>query len=218
MSTQEHSVGSDAGDRAVQWIGHHQRRVMVVAAIAFFIVGGVWFTQSARVRRETFAAAALSQARVAAESGNLQLAASDLGRIIITYGKTGAGQEAVILLANVHLQQSQPDLAVSELRDLLSRGVEPHLRGPAAGLLGTALEELGRFGEAADAFEQAADNVPYELIRGPFMMDLARTAAAAGDTGRAAAVYEAIIAADENSQGAVEAKFRLAELLHTSVQ
>ncbi len=218
MSEREHSVGSDAGDRAVQWVVHHQRRVMVVAATAFLIAGGVWFTQSARVRRETFAARELSQARGAAESGNLQLAASDLGRIITTYGKTGAGQEAVILLANVHLRQSQPELAVSELRDLLSRGVEPHLRGPAAGLLGTALEEMGRFREAADAFEQAADNIPYGFIRGPFLMDLARTAAAGGDTGRAAATYEAIIADDENSQAAAEAKFRLAELLHASVQ
>ena len=174
--------------------------------------------QSAQTRREVFAAGELSQARVVVQSGNLQLAVSDLGRITSTYPKTLAGQEAVILLANVYLQQSQPELAVTELGDLLALGPAQHLEGPAAGLLGSALEELGRFGEAADAYERAANAVSYDLIRGGLMMDLARAATVAGDTGRAADAYEAIIAEDDASPTAAEARFRLAELGRNSIQ
>ncbi|MCH7714760.1 MAG: tetratricopeptide repeat protein [Gemmatimonadetes bacterium] len=212
MSTTGHSVGSDAGDRAIQWWAENRRRITIGGSIVFLIGGGAWFTRSARIRQETFAEGELSQARVAAQSGNLQLAASDLGRIINLYPKTGPGQEAVILLANVHLQQSQPELAVSELRDLMLRGPEPYLEGPVAGLLGNALEELGRFAEAADAYDQAAEGVGYDLIRSMYLMEGARAAALAGDTGRAAAAYETIIEEDQDATTVGEATFRLAEL------
>jgi len=211
-------VGSDAGDRAIQWLAANRRRITIGGSIVFLIGGGAWFNRSARIRQETFAEGELSQARVAAQSGNLQLAASDLGRIINLYPNTGPGQEAVILLANVHLQQSQPELAVSELRDLMSRGPEPYLEGPVAGLLGSALEELGRFAEAADAYEQAADGVGYDLIRSMYLMEVARAAVLAGDTGRAAAAYETIIEEDQDPATVGEATFRMAELRRNSVQ
>ena len=212
MSTKQESVGSDAGDRAVHWFAQNRRRVTIGGSIAVLIGGGAWFTRSASVRQEMFAEGELSQARVAAQSGNLQLAASDLGRIINLYPKTGPGQEAVILLANVHLQQSQPELAVSELRDLMSRGPESHLESPAAGLLGNALEELGRFAEAADAYDQAADGVGYDYIRSMYLMEVGRAAGLAGDTGRAAGAYETIIDEDQDAATVGEATFRLAEL------
>lgn len=218
MNGHEDSAGLEAGDRAVAWVTRHKRRLTIGTATVFLIGGGVWFTWSAQARQQTFAARGLSQARVAAESGNLQLAASDLGRIVSTYPKTPAGQEAVLLLANVHLQQSQPDLAVAELRNLLSRGLEDHLEGPAAGLLGSALEELDRFAEAADAYQRAADAVTYGLIRSQYLMDHARSAALAGDSGRAAIAYEAIIAEDEDAPAAGEATFRLAELRRGKVR
>ena len=172
----------------------------------------MWFTRTAQIRREEFASRELSQARVAAESGNLQLAASDLSRVIGTYGGTSAGQEAVLLLANVHLQQSQPDLAVSELQTFLSSRSVGAFESPAAALLGGALEELGRFGEAADAYQRAAQASPYDQIRSLYVMDHGRAATLAGDTTRAAAAYQSLIDEDEESAAASEAKFRLAEL------
>ena len=219
MNTKQSSVGSEAGDRAIQWFTRYKQRLTLGAVTVFLIGGGVWFTQSARVRRETFAGLELSQARIAAESGNLQLAASDLSRMITTYAKTGPGQEAVILLANVHLRQSQPELAVSELRDLLSRGPEDYLVGPAASLLGAALEQLGRFGEAADAYQDAADGVGYSMIRSQFLMELARTAALSGDTDRAVAAYQTVMEeGGDTTATAGEAKFRSAELRRPSSQ
>ena len=212
MSEKQHSGSTDAGERAVQWVQHHKTRLTLGVATLFLVGGGAWFARAAQVRREAFSERELSQARLAANSGNLQLAASDLGRIISSFGGTPAGQEAVVILANVHLQQQQPELAVTELRNLLSQGPAAQFRGPASALLGAALEDMGRNDEAADAFEQAAADTPYDLISGQYRLDHGRNAALAGDTTRAAAAYEAIIDADATSPAAAEATFRLAEL------
>ncbi|MEC4668855.1 MAG: tetratricopeptide repeat protein, partial [Nitrospirota bacterium] len=186
-------TGSEAGDRTVDWMTHHRRQLTIGAVTLFLVGGGVWFTQAAQVRKENFAARELSQARTAADAGNFQLAASDLNGIIGTYGRTPAAQEAVILLANVHLQQGQAALAAAELQDFLNGGPQREFRAPAAGLLGSAWEELGDFSRAADAFEQAVDAMPYAMIRSQYLMDLGRAASISGDPARAAAAYERII-------------------------
>ena len=190
----------------------HRRQLTIGAVTLFLIGGGVWFTQAAQVRKENFAARELSEARTAADAGNFQLAASDLNRIIGTYGRTPAAQEAIILLANVRLQQGQPALAVAELQDFLNGGPQREFRAPASGLLGSALEEVGDFRGAADAYQQAADAIPYEMIRSQYLLDLGRAASTGGDTARAAAAYERIIEDDADPQAITEAKFRLAEL------
>ncbi len=206
-------TGSDAGDRAVEWVTHHSRQLTIGAVAVVLLGGGVWFAREARVRKEEFASRELSQARTAAGAGNLQLAASDLSRIVGTYGQTPAGQEAMVLLANVRLQQGQTALAVAELQEFLSRSPQREFAGPAAGLLGKALEELGDFSLAADAYQQAADAVGYSMIRSQYLIELGRVAWTAGDTARAAAAYERVIEENEDDPAAVtEAKFRLAEM------
>ena len=212
-------MGSDAGDRAVEWVTHHGRRITIGAAAVVLLGGGVWFTREARIRKEEFASRELSQARTAASAGNFQLAASDLSRIVSMYGQTPAGQEAMVLLANVHMQQGQAALAVAQLQDFLNRGPQREFVGPAAGLLGKALEALGDFSRAADAYQRAADAVGYSMIRSQYLIELGRVAWTAGDTARAAAAYERVIEEHEDDPAAVtEAKFRLAEMRRRAAQ
>ncbi len=212
-------TGSDAGDRAVEWVTHHSRRITIGAATVVLLGGGVWFTREARGRKEEFASRELSQARTAAGAGNFQLAASDLSRIVSTYGQTPAGQEAMVLLANVRMQQGQAALAAAELQEFLSGSPQREFVGPASGLLGMALEELGDFSLAADAYQQAADAVGYSMIRSQYLLELGRVAWTAGDTARAAVAYERVIEESEDDPGAVtEAKFRLAEMRRKASQ
>ena len=212
-------TGSDAGDRAVEWVTHHSRQLTIGAAAVVLFGGGVWFAREARLRKEEFASRELSQARVAAGAGNFQLAASDLSRIVSTYGRTPAGQEAMVLLANVRMQQGQTELAVAQLQDFLSGGPERAFVGPAAGLLGMALEELGDLSRAADAYQQAADAVGYSMIRSQYLLELGRVAWTAGDTARAATAYELVIEENEDDPAAAtEAKFRLAEMRRRAAQ
>lgn len=212
-------TGSDAGDRAVEWVTQHGRRITIGAAAVVLLGGGVWFAREARIRKENFASRELSQARTAAGAGNFQLAASDLRRIVSTYGRTPAGQEAMVLLANVRMQQGQTARAVDELQEFLSGSPQREFVGPAAGLLGMALEELGDFSQAADAYQQAADAVGYSMIRSQYLIELGRVAWTAGDTARAAAAYERVIEENEDDPAAVtEAKFRLAEMRRRAAQ
>ncbi len=211
-------MGSAAGDRAVEWVTHHRRRITIGAATVVLLGGGVWFTREARVKREDFASRELSQARTAAGAGNFQLAASDLSRIVGTYGQTPAGQEAMILLANVRMRQGQTALAVAELQDFLSRDPQQEFVGPAAGLLGKALEELGDFSLAADAYQQAADAVGYSMIRSQYLIELGRVAWTAGDTVRAAVAYERVIEDEDDPAAVTEARFRLAEMRRRAAQ
>ena len=209
-------TGSAAGDQAVEWMTHHRRQLTIGAVTLFLVGGGVWFSQAAQVRKQEFAARELSQARIAAGAGNFQLAASDLNRIIGTYGRTPAGQEAVLLLANVHMQQGQAALAVAELQNFLNGGPQREFVAPAAGLLGSAWEELGDFKQAADAYERAADAIRYAMIRSQYLIDLARAASTGGDTARAASAYQRVIDDDDDPQAVTEATFRLAEILPRS--
>ncbi|MCZ6754413.1 MAG: tetratricopeptide repeat protein [Gemmatimonadetes bacterium] len=202
----------DAADLAVQWVTVHRRRLTIGATFVFLIGGGFWFTRAAQIRKDDFAARSLSQARFAAISGNLQLAASDLTGIITTYGRTPAGQEAVILLANVYLQQAQPQLAVAQLQQLLSVGTKPQFEGPANDMLGKAFEEAGQYDDAAVAYAAAAAATPYDMLQADLWLDEARAALAARDTARAIAAYRSIIEEDDESVAAAEAVFRLAEL------
>lgn len=211
----QEASGRDPAERVVHWVSAKKRPLSLGVGAVVVLFGGVWFMQSAQSRREAFASSELEQARFAVEAGNLALAASDLGSIVGTYGGTNASREAAILLARVHLLQGQPDLAASEMRTFLDQDPADQFRAPGANLLANALEELGRFGEASGAFEEAASASPYELVRAQHMMDAARTAQLAGDLDRAAALYRSVLDDTEEPQILTEVRLRLAEVEHT---
>jgi predicted negative regulator of RcsB-dependent stress response len=181
------------------------------AAVAAVAVA-VWFVLEYRERKELAATNALDEARMALQSENLPLAASDLSRIVVTYGGTAAADEATIVLAQVRLQQDQPTVAADEIRDALDRGLRPQFRAAALGLLGTALEEIGSHSEAAQMFEQAAHATWYEFVAAQYLSDAGRAFLAAGDTTSAVAAYERILDEYEDAPVGREARIRLAEL------
>jgi TolA-binding protein len=151
------------------------------------------------------------------DAGNLQLAASDLSRIVSDYGGTPAGQEAAILLARVQLQMGQPEVAVAQLREFLNRAPADQFLAQAHGLLGTGLEELAQFGDAAGEFAQAADASAYELIKAELLLDAGRAATLARDAALAERMYQRVIAEITEDPGSVaEAEIRLAELRRES--
>ena len=101
----------DPGERVLAWVKARQRSFTVAGVVVLVVVGGVWFTTTAQRRREAFARRELSQARIAAESGNLALATNDLSRLIGAYGGSSAAQEAALVLGQVRLLQNPADLA-----------------------------------------------------------------------------------------------------------
>jgi tetratricopeptide (TPR) repeat protein len=168
--------------------------------LALLLLGvAAWVVLSSERRKEEFAARSLSQARTAAEAGNLPLASSELQRLIQTYRGTDAATEAVITLNQVRMVNGQSELAAVGL-------------APAYGLLGTALENAKRPAEAAAAFRNASRSADLEYLKARYLIDAGRAFKAAGKNAEALAAYRAVIDSFPKSTSEVEAKVRLAEL------
>jgi tetratricopeptide (TPR) repeat protein len=194
------------------WVKASQRGLTITGAAVAIVAAGVWFFAAARSRREGFAERELNRARASAEAGNLPLAASDLSRIIDSYGGTGGADEANLLRGQVRLLQGQPPLAVSELREFLAKGPHAQYRAPAYGLLGAALEQARDYRAAGDAYEQGANAAQYPLLSGQMLLNAGRAYSVAGDTVAAQRVYERAAREHANSPISTEAQLRLGEL------
>ncbi|GBD33362.1 Outer membrane protein assembly factor BamD [bacterium HR33] len=193
-----------------------KRRELLVAAAAVVLVGGgIWFAQSAKSRREAFATRALQDAKAAIAAGNIPLAASDLSRLVATYGGTSAAGEAALLLAQIRLGQQQPEQAIEELRRYLESDPPDRFRAAAYNLLGAAYEQAGRMKEAAEAYERSSSAWPYAYLKAQVLLDAARAYSLSGDTASAVAAYERIIREFSEAPSALEAKLRLGEIRPT---
>ena len=199
-------------DRIVAWVKTNNRNMTIAGAAVVVVAAGVWFLMAARARREAFAQRELEQARSSAEAGNLPLAASDLSRIIDSYGGTTAGDQANLLRGQVRLLQGQPALAVSELQQFVAKGPRAPYRAQAYGLLGSALEQARDFKAAGDAYEQAAGASTYALASGQMLLNAGRAYTLAGDSTAAGRVYQRALREHAGSPIATEAKLRLGEL------
>ena len=215
MQTQTAGAQQDAGARFLAWAEKHRTQLGLGAAAVAVLAGSIWFVGEYQQRKGAAASTALQTARTAVRSGNLPLAASDLTRLIGSYRGTGASDEAVILLAQVRLLQAQPDVAAQELQAAIGRGIGDQFRGPAFGLLGSALENVGEWQQAGNAYEDAASASWYAFLSSQYLVDAARAYAIAADTARAISAYERILSEYGESTGSAEARLRLAELQAT---
>jgi outer membrane protein assembly factor BamD (BamD/ComL family) len=196
----------------VPWYRDRRRLIggVVLAALLLGVVA--WVIQSSERRKEEFAARSLNQARAAAEAGNLPLASSELQRLIDTYGGTDAATEAVITLNQVRMVNGQSELAAVGLREFIDRKPARKYLAPAYGLLGTALENSKRSGEAAEAVRNASRSADLEYLKARYLIDAGRAYRAAGKPAEARAAYQAVIDSFPESSSMTEAKVRLAEL------
>ncbi|HUL50218.1 MAG TPA: tetratricopeptide repeat protein [Gemmatimonadales bacterium] len=214
--TPSHDARSREGDlpalRAiVQWINGH--RQITGAIVAILLVGGglTWWSVVSRNRVEAAADQKLGAARLAFESRNYPLAASELSQIVENYSGSRAADQANLLLAQVRLYQGQPQQAI----DLLKR-VAPSMRrdtrAQAYGLLGAAQENAGHWSDAAGSYEAAAQRAPYAFLKAQYLSDAARSWLVVKDTAKALADYRTIISGMDSTSNRVEAEVRVGEL------
>ena len=198
-------------ERVLEWTRAH-RQITTWVGGALIVGAGlfVWNLSSSR-KSEIIAGRQLQGARYAFENQNLPLAASELARIIENYSSTNAAAEGRLLLAQVRLQQGQPQQAVELLRDF-APGAGAAFRAQAYGLLGAAYENLGRAREAAEAYAAGAERARMDFLRAQMLSDAGRAYAAAGDTTKAIAAYRRIVNELPKEGAVTEAKVRLGEL------
>lgn len=207
------SAASRAGlSPAPRWLDEPVNRYFLIGGIVLAIALISWFVVLSGKRKETFAGRALDAARNMAEQGNLPLAASELQKVVTTYGGTRAAQEAVITLNQVRLVNGQFELAAVGLQDFLKSGPDAQFRTPAYSLLGRALENSKRPGEAAQAYLSASGAADVDYLRADLLLDAGRAFADAGDRDKAIETYRRVLKDYPKSTSKTEAEVRLSEL------
>jgi tetratricopeptide (TPR) repeat protein len=202
----------------MEWVRKNQKYLLWgLAALGVVALGG-WVTVESGKRKERMAAVQLDQARNAAESGNLPLAASELQKLIDTYRGTESAREAVITLNQVRMVNGQSELAVVGLGDYLKTNPKPDYAVPARGLLGQALENVKRFDQAASAYEQASRGADVDYLRAQYLLSAARAWRAAGMPAEAIRVLVIIRERYAGTSSLTEAEVRLAELTEGRMQ
>jgi TolA-binding protein len=201
-----------AAPAATPWYRDRTRLTIggVIAVVVAALV--VWLVVSSGRRKEEFAARSLNQARAAAEAGNLPLASSELQKLIDQYEGTDAATEAVITLNQIRMVNGQSELAVVGLRDFLAGNPKPQYRAPAYGLLGAALENAGRYPDAAEAYTNASKSADLEYLKARYLIDAGRSYAAGGKKAEAQGAYREVVQKYPKSTSFTEAQVRLAEL------
>ena len=188
------------------------RSLAIGGGAVLLLVAAGWLWNTSARRKEAFAAQALGQAKVAAESGNLPLAASDLARLAERFGGTRAADEAAILLSQVRLLQGQRDIAINDLQRFVRSRRPDHVLASAYVLLGNALEDGARLREAGESYRQAAAHAELDFLKAGYLLDAGRVLAAAGDSTGARAAYGEVLERFGELDQSAEAWVRMAEI------
>src|SRR6266566_5261972 len=194
-----------------RWIGANRQKALAIAGVlVIVIVLLAWNTLSAR-QTEQAAGVRLNAARLAFESRNYPLAASELSQVVENYSGTRAAAQANLLLAEVRLYQGQGQRAVDLLKSI-APSVGRDFAAPAYGLLGAAYENVGHPADAAGAYEEAARRAEFAFLKAQYLSDAGRCWTAAGDTTKALAEYRTIVSGMDSTLAIAEAKVRIGEL------
>ncbi len=216
-SKPSHTVTAPArahkGD-ASDWWAVPARRNLVLAAVSAVVVvaAGSWFWKTSAARKEAFASRAVQQARVAAEQGNLPLAASELQKVTQTYAGTRSAVEAMLVLNQVRMVNGQTELAVVGLREFIAKNPPMEFRVPAYGLLGVALENTKKPLEAAAAYEAASAGAQVDYLKADYLLQAGRAYRDGGKPDLAIKAYQKVIDTYGKTPALNEAQVRLAEL------
>lgn len=188
-------------------------KMLGIGAVALAVVGGgFWFAKVTGERKESFAAQALEQARNTAEQGNMGQAVQEFERVTAQYAGTAASHEATLGIAQARLVAGQTELAISSLQAYLGSNPPATYASPANGLLGTALENTGKYADAETAYRKAAELATVDFLKATLLLDAARAARLSGRRAEAKAIYEEIVAKYAETAARTEAEVRLGEL------
>lgn len=195
----------------VTWIKQHRQLTGAIAAVIAVGGGLLWWNAISHSRTEAIASERLAQARIAFESRNYPLAASEFSQVVENYAGTRAAQEAELLLGEVRLLQGQGQQAIDVLKRFAPSASGP-FRAQAYGLLGAGYENVGQFKDAAEAYELAASSAEYAFLKAQYLSDAGRAWVTAGDTAKGLGAYRTITTRMDSTASIAEAEVRIGEL------
>ncbi|MBD3334526.1 MAG: tetratricopeptide repeat protein [Candidatus Eisenbacteria bacterium] len=184
------------GQQYGKWLALGAAGIIILIAVALLVIQG-------RQAAAEQAATELMMARSQIMQGQLAQARSSLESVVTRYGSSDAAKEAYLLLGDVELAMDNAEGARRAFSEALARLDEPILTMGAQRGLAAALEDLGRFAEASQTYEELA-GASLDPVAIENLVNAARTAREAGDRDRAYSLYERALAmAEEKAPGRV---------------
>lgn len=209
--TETEKTAADHAQTFLDWTKINSKALTTGAVVVLVAAGAFWFYQRSQAIQAANGQKALMNAKQSLSAGNLQLAQTDLQNVYSRYGKTEAGVEAALLLAQVSYDNNKPQDGISTLEKVAGTGAASSLRGTIESLEGDGYAQMNKLADAAKHYESAADVATGEIEKGFYKSKAARAYQAAGDTAKAKAIWTALVN-DPTSSMATEAKVRLGEL------
>ena len=197
-------------DSIGDWALLHRRQLTWALVAVAVMLGAFWFYQRSESIKSQRAETAYFQARQSAAAGNLQLAVSDLRKVVVRYEGTRSGTQAALMLAQALFDQKQFKEGLEVLKRAEAKAPDEYR--PSIHVLEAAgYEELKDFVAAAEQYKLAAKATEFPVDKAKFQAAAARDYMAAGKTEEAKAIWTEL-AKDEARPEAAEARVRLGEL------
>lgn len=197
-------------DSLTEWAILHKREVTWVVIALAVIVLGLWYYERSQTLRARRAETQYFQARQAAATGNVLLAASDLQKVATRYEGTRAGAQAALTAAQLMYEQKKYKEGIAALTKAEAKA--PDDFKPSIHVLEAAgYEELKDFVSGAAQYKLAAAATRFPADKAQYQAAAARDYMAAGKTDEAKVIWTEL-AKDDTGPMASEAKVRLGEV------
>jgi predicted negative regulator of RcsB-dependent stress response len=197
-------------DSLTEWTILHKREVTWGVIALAVILLGLWYYERSQTLRAQHAETQYFQARQAAASGNVLLAASDLQKVATRYEGTRAGAQAALTAAQLMYEQKKYKEGIAALEKAEAKA--PDDFKPSIHVLEAAgYEELKDFVSGAAQYKLAAAATRFPADKAQYQAAAGRDYMAAGKTAEAKAIWTEL-AKDDTGPMASEAKVRLGEV------
>ncbi len=197
-------------DSLSEWVMVHKREVTWGLIALAALVLGVWYYERSRTLLAQRAESQYFQARQAAATGNVLLAASDLQKVATRYEGTRAGAQAALSAAQLMYDQKKYKEGVAAIEKAGAKAPDD-FKASMHLLEAGGYEELKDFLSAAGQYKLAATATRFPADKAQYRAAAARDYMAAGKGEEAKAIWTEL-AKDEAGPMAAEAKVRLGEL------
>jgi predicted negative regulator of RcsB-dependent stress response len=212
---QQSSSDDQLTERLLQgfvWIKKNLRLVITGGTVLLIVVLATIYSVNMRQARLAEAALRLNEVRQTALSGNNALAIRDLETFISRFSGTTSAEEARLLMAQISLEEGEPEGAIEVLIPL-ARKAGTHLGTPAAFLLAAAYDQNGDVAAAERTYLQIVEEAPLGYQRREALEQAARIRVDKGDAASAVELYQRLVQmTQENSPERSFAEMRLAEV------
>lgn len=183
-------------DRTVAWVKQNQRALTIAIVAAIVLVAGVLYYVNYQRTLEQQAAVRFAEIQGTVAAGNVPLAIRDLQTFIGRFGSAEAGEQARIVLAELLLQENQPQQAIDALGNL-DRDLDDPLGIAAAQVKAAAFEAADRHDDAVALYQRLADAARFDFQAREALANAARVRLQNDDPEAAIDLYERVLATFE---------------------